>query len=113
MIKKKKQGNDLRVLKTKKIIKETFMQLVEEKGYSRVTVSEITERALINRNTFYLHYYDKEDVVIKFGGIEKAKDYIVYHSGELISEVIDLFVLCLKESSNARLNKINYQKKVL
>lgn len=49
-----------------------------------------------------------EDVVIKFGGIEKAKDYIVYHSGELISEVIDLFVLCLKESSNARLNKINY-----
>lgn len=48
-----------------------------------------------------------EELTIKYGGIEKAKDYIVYNSGELISEVIDLFVLCLKESSNQRLNKID------
>ena len=66
MISKKKiQSNDLRVIKTKKIIKESFMQLIEEKGYSKVSISEITERAMINRNTFYLHYCDKEDLVDK------------------------------------------------
>ncbi|MCQ2418686.1 MAG: TetR/AcrR family transcriptional regulator [Clostridia bacterium] len=55
--------NDLRVLKTKKAIREAFIALVEEKGYRHVTVSDITKRATINRNTFYLHYMDKEDLI--------------------------------------------------
>lgn len=55
--------NDLRVLKTKKAIREAFIALVEEKGYRHVTVSDITKRAMINRNTFYLHYMDKEDLI--------------------------------------------------
>ena len=76
MISKKKiQSNDLRVIKTKKIIKESFMQLIEEKGYSKVSISEITERAMINRNTFYLHYCDKEDLVDKILE-ENFKNYI-------------------------------------
>lgn len=47
-----------------------------------------------------------DEYVLKFGSVEKAKDYIVYNSGQLISEVIDLFVLCLRDSDNAKLNKI-------
>lgn len=65
MLKKKIQSTDLRVLKTKKVIKEVFMQLTEEKGYSKVSVTDIANRAMINRNTFYLHYFDKEDLVDK------------------------------------------------
>lgn len=55
--------NDLRVIKTKKAIREAFIALVEEKGYRHVSVSDITQRAMINRNTFYLHYMDKEDLI--------------------------------------------------
>ena len=54
---------DLRVIKTKKNIKESFVSLVEDKGYEHVCVSDITKRANVNRNTFYLHYANKEDLI--------------------------------------------------
>ena len=58
-------NEDLRVKKTKKLIKDSFLELLEEKGYSKVSVTDITNRAMINRNTFYLHYVDKEDLIDK------------------------------------------------
>ena len=56
---------DLRVIKTKNLIKGAFIELVEEKGYNHVSVKDICNKALINRNTFYLHYYDKVDLLNK------------------------------------------------
>jgi len=56
-------SEDLRIKKTKYIIKETFIQMVNELGYQNITVKNLCERALINRNTFYLHYCDKDDLV--------------------------------------------------
>ena len=58
-------NEDLRVKKTKKLIKDSFLKLLEEKGYSKVSVTDITNKAMINRNTFYLHYVDKEDLIDK------------------------------------------------
>ena len=58
-----KKKEDLRVKKTKELIKNCFLQLIEEKGYSKVSVTDITTMAQINRNTFYLHYVDKEDLI--------------------------------------------------
>lgn len=54
---------DLRAKKTKKAIKNAFITLVKERGYSQITVSDIADRAEINRNTFYLHYESKDDLV--------------------------------------------------
>lgn len=54
---------DLRVLKTKKSIKVAFLTLMKEKNYSKITVKDIVDEALINRNTFYLHYLDKDDLL--------------------------------------------------
>ena len=34
-----------------------------EKGFASVTVSDITERAMVNRSTFYRHYLDKYDLL--------------------------------------------------
>lgn len=42
-----------------------LMQLILEKGYPQVTIKDITERAGIDRTTFYLHFSDKEDLLIK------------------------------------------------
>ncbi|WP_368250850.1 TetR/AcrR family transcriptional regulator [Enterococcus sp. 2201sp1_2201st1_B8_2201SCRN_220225] len=53
---------DLRVRRTNKMIIEAFIQLVEEKGYDQITVQDISERAMINRATFYAHYKDKQDL---------------------------------------------------
>lgn len=47
---------DKRVIKTKTGVKNAFMSLILEKELSKITVSDIAERANINRSTFYLHY---------------------------------------------------------
>lgn len=54
---------DLRIIKTKKAIKEAFLSLIHTKGYERMTIQDIADEALINRNTFYLHYIDKIDLM--------------------------------------------------
>lgn len=54
---------DLRVLRTKKLIKEAFISLIGRKGFEAITIQDIAEEALINRATFYLHYQDKFDLL--------------------------------------------------
>ncbi|WP_053072617.1 TetR/AcrR family transcriptional regulator [Lactiplantibacillus herbarum] len=50
--------NDLRVVKTRKAIKQAFMQLILNKSVNKITVSELAKIALISKGTFYLHYAD-------------------------------------------------------
>lgn len=56
-------SEDLRVAKTKQYIKSAFLNLLKEKNYAKVSVKEISAKANINRNTFYLHYSSKDDLV--------------------------------------------------
>lgn len=44
-----------RKTQTKAIIKNVFTQLLIEKGFNSLTVSDITRMSNINRGTFYLH----------------------------------------------------------
>ncbi|MDD2620842.1 MAG: TetR/AcrR family transcriptional regulator [Syntrophomonadaceae bacterium] len=50
---------DLRVIRTRKMIKNACLDLMEEKGYESITVKDIAEKAFINRKTFYFHFQDK------------------------------------------------------
>lgn len=50
---------DLRIIKTKKNIYDAFISLMSEKTFEEIKVSEICDRALINRSTFYSHFDDK------------------------------------------------------
>ncbi|MFJ7969971.1 TetR/AcrR family transcriptional regulator [Psychrobacillus sp. NPDC096389] len=54
---------DRRITRTKRMIRDAFTQLMEEKGFEAITVSDLTEKADINRGTFYLHYKDKYDLL--------------------------------------------------
>lgn len=47
---------DLRFIKNEHLIQETFRNMIAETEYSKITIRELTERARINRKTFYLHY---------------------------------------------------------
>ena len=58
----KLKKEDLRTKRTRKMILEAFINLVKEKGYEHVTVSDIANQAMINRATFYAHFKDKQDV---------------------------------------------------
>jgi len=56
---------DRRIRKTKQQIRYAFVELVNEIGLNSITVSNLAERADINRGTFYLHYENIEDLVDK------------------------------------------------
>lgn len=43
---------------TKKAIAETFVALLNEKPFDKITVTDIVNECDINRNTFYYHYQD-------------------------------------------------------
>jgi AcrR family transcriptional regulator len=54
---------DRRVRRTRRIIGDAFAALIQEKGYARVTVQDILDRADVGRSTFYAHYRDKESLL--------------------------------------------------
>jgi AcrR family transcriptional regulator len=56
---------DLRVKKTRIAIRSAFWSLAMEKGLDRITVSEVCDRAMINRATFYRHYEDLRDLTAR------------------------------------------------
>src|SRR5579862_2043527 len=60
------QRNDLRVMRTKKLIRDALISLTIQKGFSAITVSDITKAAGINRATFYRHYTDKFDLLNQY-----------------------------------------------
>ena len=61
-----KTSDDRRFRKNKKIIRRAFIDLIIEKGYDKLTISEIAQRADINRMTFYSHYDTIEDIFHEF-----------------------------------------------
>ncbi len=54
---------DRRTRYTRQIIRDTLLELMGEKGFNHVTVTEVCRRAELNRGTFYLHYLDLNDVL--------------------------------------------------
>ena len=52
--------DDLRVQRTRRLLRDAFIQLVIARGYEPVTVREITKKAQVGYKTFYRHYPSKE-----------------------------------------------------
>ena len=55
--------DDRRVRYTKMALKETLVQLLEQKTIDRITIKELCEVADVNRSTFYAHYSDQYDLL--------------------------------------------------
>ncbi|MBO0959064.1 TetR/AcrR family transcriptional regulator [Neobacillus sp. MM2021_6] len=71
---------DKRVMRTKRLIRDALTVLMEEKGFEGVTVRNLTEKAKINRGTFYLHYRDKYDL------LEQSEEEILQGIEKLIKK---------------------------
>lgn len=54
---------DLRVIKTKKNLYECILSIMSNKEFEDIKVSDICEKALINRSTFYAHFSDKYELL--------------------------------------------------
>ncbi|MGL9730066.1 TetR/AcrR family transcriptional regulator [Enterococcus sp. DIV0756] len=69
---------DRRTAKTKRAIKNAFLDILKVKSINKITISELSEKADIGRGTFYLHYHDLYDV---YESVER----------DLYAELVEMF----------------------
>jgi len=90
---------DPRAVRTKNLIKESFVKLLEEKDFKYITIKDITTKATINRATFYAHYLDKyillEELVI--GCFEEMLPIEISSAVNLNEDIITDLILFLYE----------------
>ena len=91
--------DDLRVIKTKKILYETLIELMKTKTFEEIKVSDLCTKALINRSTFYAHYDDKYELLLEFINSlkeefinELSKNKNILNTREYYLEMIRLFL---------------------
>jgi len=60
---KDKTKVDPRIIRTRQLIKDAFIELLQEMDLNKITVNRIADRATVNRVTFYLHYRDIQDMM--------------------------------------------------
>src|SRR3954466_12612335 len=56
---------DRRIQRTRQLLLQALFSLIQEKGFDAVTVQDIIDRADIGRSTFYVHFVDKEDLLVQ------------------------------------------------
>ncbi|WP_227793262.1 TetR/AcrR family transcriptional regulator [Paenibacillus guangzhouensis] len=59
----KQSRQDPRVIRTKRLLRDALIALMEEREFDHITVQDISDRATVKRATFYLHYKDKYDLL--------------------------------------------------
>lgn len=50
---------DVRVTKTQRSISEALLALLRDRSFSKITINDICEEAMVSRSTFYSHFEDK------------------------------------------------------
>ena len=54
---------NVRVRRTRALLRQALVELIEDRGFDRVTVGDLASRAMISRAAFYRNYRDKYDLV--------------------------------------------------
>ena len=58
------QSNDLRVRRTRKWLQDALIELMKEKSFQDIQITELTARAQVSRPAFYLHFRSKEELLL-------------------------------------------------
>jgi len=88
---------DIRKQKSEKAIMTAFFELIKQKDFDRISISEIAKVANVNRGTIYLSYADKTDLFDKFidyqfGNLMKACKHFSQNVGEISREsLVEIF----------------------
>ncbi|WP_330233680.1 TetR/AcrR family transcriptional regulator [Nocardia sp. NBC_00508] len=58
-------STDRRVRRTRTSLHQALIELMLDRAYDRITVRDILDRADVGRSTFYAHYRDKDDLLLR------------------------------------------------
>lgn len=79
--------NEIRHTESKLKIKRALLVLLKKKDFNKISITDITRYANVNRGTFYLHYLDKFDLIEKIVDEVKTKLYsILINENKLSNE---------------------------
>ncbi|HEY6375737.1 MAG TPA: helix-turn-helix domain-containing protein [Edaphobacter sp.] len=62
MVERKK--TDRRVARTQKLLRDALHSLIHERDYDSIAVKEILDRANVGRSAFYMHFRDKDELLV-------------------------------------------------
>lgn len=75
-----KNTDDRRAKRSRRLLKESLLDLMREKDFRDISARDITDTADLNRGTFYLHYPDTQAL------LESIEDDIVAEAQALVDE---------------------------
>ena len=70
-------------MRTRQRLQEALFELANEQDFDLIAISDIAERAGVNRSTFYQHYADKDTV------LADALDRVAAHAGASLDAPLD------------------------
>lgn len=89
---------DPRVIRTRTLIIDAFFELIKEQGFESISIKDLSERATLNRATFYRHFPDKYALLevilqqmMENKGFEKIKEQDTLDENTFIL-LIDAFI---------------------
>lgn len=101
------EKTDPRILRTRKLIMDSFIELSGKKEFKDITIKDITTEAMVNRATFYYHFEDKYDLLEKVLSevllINLDSDKV--EQNELNEEVIVSIFLAITNFQNSLSNR--------
>ena len=59
-------ASSTKMLETEMKIQQAFMTLMHQEGFGKLSVQQLAKLAGISRGTFYLHYFDKYDLLAHY-----------------------------------------------
>jgi len=98
-----KTATDRRTERTKAKILEALLELSKEKSINEISIRELTERAKIHRNTFYIHYTDVYGILDDLENhmctvaAEATEQFTPQQLRENASDVLEIIFSYLKE----------------
>ncbi|MFN8374976.1 MAG: TetR/AcrR family transcriptional regulator [Anaerolineae bacterium] len=103
---------DRRVQRTRAQLRDALLALIVERGYDDLSIQDITDRADLRRATFYLHYKDKQELLLTV--LSESFDALVqqmepvHHNDALAGKThVEAFVVTFRHAEeNARLYRV-------
>lgn len=88
----KTKRTDRRIEKTIKATETAYFELLSEKKNDRITITELADRANIDRKTFYLHYNSVDDVIDRHSRATVARIMAELENKGFFNDVLDVSV---------------------
>lgn len=90
-----KNNLDPRVIRTRQLLQDALISLMEEADFESITVQDISKKANVNRATFYSHYEDKysmirQIVLEKLKAVEKAINDVQFEEEDYQTKIDEI-----------------------